>query len=116
MITMNTIASTSTKSKIVTFLALIMLANVSYGAGCLTSLTTSTDGRLLANQCAQCHGTDGRSKSSLPSLAGRPESDLYGDLIDRKYRPIEGIMDRQARGYTDEQLCSIAKYLSGIAP
>jgi cytochrome c553 len=31
-----------------------------------------------------------------------------------KYRPIEGIMDRQARGYTDEQLRLIADYLSTL--
>jgi len=29
-----------------------------------------------------------------------------------KYRPVEGIMDRQARGYTDEQLRLISDYLS----
>ena len=39
---------------------------------------------------------------------------LFNDLIDMKYRPIEGIMDRQARGYTDEQLRLISDYLSTL--
>lgn len=65
-------------------------------------------GRLLASQCAQCHGTSGAGPG-FEQIAGK---DLFNDLIEMKYRPIEGIMDRQARGYTDEQLRLIADYLS----
>ena len=65
-------------------------------------------GRLLASQCAQCHGTNGVGPG-FEQIAGK---DLFNDLIEMKYRPIEGIMDRQARGYTDEQLRQIADYLS----
>lgn len=70
-------------------------------------------GRLLAAQCAQCHGTNG-SGPGFETLAGRSASSLFNDLLDRKYRPIEGIMDRQARGYTDDQLRQIADYLSTL--
>jgi len=65
-------------------------------------------GRLLASQCAQCHGTNGAGPG-FEEIAGK---DLFNDLMDMKYRPIEGIMDRQAGGYTDEQLRLIADYLS----
>ena len=67
-------------------------------------------GRLLASQCAQCHGTNGAGPG-FEKLVG---SDLFNDLIDMKYRPIEGIMDRQARGYTDAQLDLIANFLSTL--
>lgn len=67
-------------------------------------------GRLLASQCAQCHGTDGAGPG-FEELAGK---DLFNDLIEMKYRRIEGIMDRQARGYTDDQLRQIADYLSTL--
>jgi mono/diheme cytochrome c family protein len=67
-------------------------------------------GRLLASQCAQCHGTNGAGPG-FEQIAGK---DLFNDLIDMKYRPIEGIMDRQARGYTDAQLRLIADYLSTL--
>lgn len=68
-------------------------------------------GRLLASQCAQCHGTNGAGPG-FDELAGKSSYDLFHDLLEMKYRPIEGIMDRQARGYTDEQLRLIADYLS----
>lgn len=67
-------------------------------------------GRLLASQCAQCHGTDGAGPG-FEEIAGK---DLFNDLIEMKYRPIEGIMERQARGYTDAQLRLIADYLSTV--
>ena len=67
-------------------------------------------GRLLAAQCAQCHGTNGTG-AGFEEIAGK---DIFNDLIEMKYRPIEGIMDRQARGYTDDQLRLIADYLSTL--
>ena len=69
-------------------------------------------GRLLAAQCAQCHGTDG--SGGFEDIAGKPASDLYNDLREMKQRPPETIMDRQARGYTDAQLRAIADYLSTL--
>lgn len=68
-------------------------------------------GRLLASQCAQCHGTNGAGPG-FDELAGKSSYDLFHDLLEMKYRRIEGIMDRQARGYTDEQLRLISDYLS----
>jgi len=70
-------------------------------------------GRLLASQCAQCHGTNGAGPG-FAELAGKSSYDLFHGLLEMKYRPIEGIMDRQARGYTDEQLRLIADYLSTL--
>ena len=70
-------------------------------------------GRLLAAQCAQCHGTDGNS-DGFDRIAGRPAGDLYNDLLEMKRRPVESIMDRQARGYTDAQLRVIADYVSTL--
>jgi sulfide dehydrogenase cytochrome subunit len=68
-------------------------------------------GQLLASQCAQCHGTNG---NGYESIAGKGFSDLYGDLIEMKNRPVETIMDRQARGYTDDQLRMISDYFSRL--
>ncbi|HQS99674.1 MAG: hypothetical protein B7Y26_10725 [Hydrogenophilales bacterium 16-64-46] len=68
-------------------------------------------GRLLAAQCAQCHGTNGAGPG-FDEIAGENANDLFGELIEMKYRPVEGIMDRQARGYSDAQLQLIADFLS----
>lgn len=71
-------------------------------------------GQVLAAVCAQCHGTDGAAVSGFPSLAGRSAASLYNDLLDKKHRPPEGIMDMQARGYTDEQLWLISEYFASL--
>jgi sulfide dehydrogenase cytochrome subunit len=85
------------------------------GAALLTAALPAgaEPGRVLASQCAQCHGTNGAGPG-FDELAGKSASDLFGDLIEMKYRPVEGIMDRQARGYTDDQLRLIADYLSTL--
>lgn len=70
-------------------------------------------GRLLASQCAQCHGTNGAGPG-FDEIAGKSARELYNELREMKYRPIEGIMDRQARGYTDAQLDLISNYLSTL--
>lgn len=72
-------------------------------------------GRLLASQCAQCHGTDGQGPG-FDELAGKSANDLYNDLREMKLRPVEGIMDRQARGYTDQQLRLITELLCTPSP
>ena len=74
---------------------------------------TAETGRLLAAQCAQCHGTNGAGPG-FDSIAGKDSDELFHDLVEMKNRPVEGIMDRQARGYTDAQLRSIADYLSTL--
>lgn len=68
-------------------------------------------GRLLASQCAQCHGTNGNGPG-FDEIAGKSASELRKDLLEMKRRPVEGIMDRQARGYTDAQIKLIADYLA----
>lgn len=69
-------------------------------------------GQLLASQCAQCHGTNGQGPG-FDDIAGESYSELYSELREMKYRSSpEGIMDRQARGYTDNQLSAIARFLS----
>lgn len=70
-------------------------------------------GRLLASQCAQCHGTNAAGPG-FDELAGKSASKLFNELIEMKYRRVEGIMERQARGYTDEQLRLIADFLSTL--
>lgn len=76
------------------------------------ALAAPPAGRLLAAQCAQCHGTNGNGPG-FDELAGKASTELYHELIEMKYRTrVEGIMDRQARGYTDAQLRAIADYLS----
>ena len=72
-------------------------------------------GRLLASQCAQCHGTDGQAVGDIERLQGESAAEIYDELQEMKYSTKTGdIMHRQAKGYTDEQLWLIAQYYGGL--
>jgi sulfide dehydrogenase cytochrome subunit len=75
-----------------------------------------TVNRLLASQCAQCHGTNGHSVGDIDDLTDESYKDLYEDLMDMRSedRP-EDIMDHQALGYTDDQVRRIALYFGTLS-
>ena len=71
--------------------------------------------RLLASQCAQCHGTDGYAVGGFEELAGEGFADLYDELVEMKMEDNPNdIMEHQALGYTDDQLYRIASYFASL--
>ena len=69
-------------------------------------------GRLLASNCFQCHGTNGKGPG-FDRLAGKSASDIYHELIEfRDGKQGPGIMARHALGYSDAQLREIAAYFA----
>lgn len=78
-----------------------------------------TVNRLLASQCAQCHGTNGHAVGDMDGLSDESYKDLYEDQMDMRSEDRPGdIMDHQALGYTADQIRRIALYygtLSGKA-
>jgi len=98
-----------------------LLSALMAGPGLLpaTAAEQSTfDVTVLAASCANCHGTDGRSPGSIPSIAGRPESILGEQLKAFKSdNPPAGttVMNRLAKGLSDEQLDALALHFSQIA-
>jgi len=77
------------------------------------------DVTVLAGACANCHGTDGRSPGGIPSIAGRPESILSSQLKAFKSDtpPTNTtVMDRLAKGFSDEELDALARHFSQIKP
>ncbi len=73
---------------------------------------------VLAGPCASCHGPDGRSPGPIVSIAGRPEALLLQQLKAFKSdNPPPGttIMNRLAKGYSDEQLAALAAHFSKIS-
>lgn len=78
-----------------------------------TSIAAPLEGKQLAAQCAQCHGTNG--SGGFLQLAGRNSGSLYKQLLTMKARSTpQSIMDMQARGYTDEQLWLISEYFASL--
>ena len=78
-----------------------------------TVLTTPSKGRLLASQCAQCHGTDGISVSRIDSLAGE-SGEILEEMFEMKGRAKNRVMHLQAKGYSDAEIRAIANYFSRL--
>ncbi|MBK8862841.1 MAG: cytochrome c [Betaproteobacteria bacterium] len=80
--------------------------SASSGAATAAVTVPSTDGRLLASNCSQCHGTLGTS--GFGEIRGSDSS----ELTEFATKTANGnIMAAHAQGYTPEQLLAIAAYL-----
>ena len=70
-------------------------------------------GRDVAATCAACHGTDGRSRSAIPSLAGRAKSEIVRAMREfRDGRRSSTIMQQIANGYTEAEIEAAAAYFA----
>ncbi|MFO1330279.1 MAG: c-type cytochrome [Rubrivivax sp.] len=88
----------------------LALAGATLAAG--AQAQTPPPGRLLASNCFQCHGTNGRGPG-FDKLAGKSANEIYQELLEfRSGKEGNGIMARHANGYTDAQLRLIATWLS----
>jgi len=72
-----------------------------------------SQGAMLANSCAGCHGTDGKSPGSIPSIAGKTPQFIQEALMGFRdgSRPST-VMGRHANGYSDEEIKLIADFFS----
>ncbi len=70
---------------------------------------TNTQGRLLASNCFQCHGTGG--SGGFESIRGSEADEVrkYRDLATQPARA--DIMAAHAQGYTDAQIAAVIAYL-----
>ena len=83
-----------------------------YITAALAQVANPPAGRLLASNCFQCHGTNGKGPG-FESLAGKSASELFKDLKEHQQgKEGDGIMARHALGFTDEQLRALAQWLS----
>ncbi|HWZ71481.1 MAG TPA: c-type cytochrome [Casimicrobiaceae bacterium] len=73
-------------------------------------------GRDIAANCANCHGTDGRSRGATPSLAGQDAAVIVQRMKEfRDGRRAATVMQQLAKGYTDAQIEAAAAYLAAQA-
>ncbi len=68
----------------------------------------------LAANCANCHGTAGRSVTgAMPALAGVPKENIVKSLTDfRDGKRSATVMQQLAKGYSDEQIGLLAEFFS----
>jgi sulfide dehydrogenase cytochrome subunit len=71
-------------------------------------------GARIAASCSGCHGTNGATQgNALPALAGQPKDALLEKLKNFKSGAAQStIMTQIAKGYTDEQLATLATYFA----
>ncbi len=67
----------------------------------------------FVGNCFNCHGTEGRVNSAIPSIAGRDKAYLEETLKAYKAGTKQAtIMNQLAKGYTDEEIAVLADYFS----
>jgi cytochrome c553 len=73
-------------------------------------------GRDVVANCANCHGTDGRSRGAMPSLAGQDAAVIVQRMKEfRDGRRAATVMQQLAKGYTDAQIEAAAAYFAAQA-
>lgn len=68
---------------------------------------------MLANSCAGCHGTYGKSPGAIPAINGKSASFIVESLKDFQSgaRPST-VMGRHANGYSEQEIQLIAEFFS----
>ena len=72
-------------------------------------------GMMLSNSCMGCHGPGGHSPGAIPSIA-----DKSSDFIEKSLKEFRDgerpatVMQRHAKGYTDEEIRLIAEYFGKL--
>ena len=90
-------------------LTVVWLALAGAGAAHAQS---APNGRLLASNCFQCHGTNGKGPG-FDRLNGESASEIYKELKEfQSGKEGNGIMAKHALGYTDAQLRALSDWLS----
>jgi cytochrome subunit of sulfide dehydrogenase len=74
-------------------------------------------GRNISASCAACHGTNGNSVGGAPALAGADKTYLLAQMKDFKSGTRIGtVMNKHAKGYTDEDIELIASFFAAQKP
>lgn len=66
-----------------------------------------------ASSCSGCHAGAGRPDAAIPSIQGWPSGEIAAAM--RAYRAGErpaSVMDRIARGFTDDEIQAIAAWIA----
>lgn len=80
-----------------------------------TAPTMAQTGQAMAQTCYVCHGPGATGAGQIVGLVGLPKDHLVRQMTDFKADKRPGtIMNRIAKGYTDEQLALIAEYLATL--
>jgi cytochrome c553 len=69
--------------------------------------------RYVAANCANCHGTLGRSSGAMPSLAGLQKPYFLEQMrLFREGKRAATVMHQIAKGYSEEQIEALADFFA----
>ena len=79
----------------------------------MSSAVEISQSTMLANSCAACHGTHGKSPGAIPAINGKSASFIVQSMNDftSGKRPST-VMGRHASGYSDKEIQLIADFFS----
>ena len=96
--------------------AIAALGSLINSASAADVATYANVGRDIAANCANCHGTDGRSRGAIPNLAGQDAAMIVQRMKEfRDGRRAATVMQQLAKGYTDAQIEATATYFAAQA-
>lgn len=96
---------------------LIAAAAIAALPGIALGQQPSNAGRDMAAACAICHGTAGNAPGGMPALAGQSSETLLRHMRDfRDGKRPATIMHQIAKGYTDEQMQTLAAWFAAQKP
>ncbi len=92
-----------------------MVLAVVAGIAANPSRADMASGAVLTNTCYSCHGTDGKSAGEMPTIAGKSEKFITEKLLAFKAGKLNPtVMDRIAKGFSDQEIKAIARFFSRI--
>lgn len=76
------------------------------------SFAAPQSGMMLSNSCAACHGTKGKSVSSIPGLNQLSAEEITIEMKAFKSGERKAtVMGRIAKGFSDKQIKAMSEYL-----
>ena len=88
--------------------------------GCVTiavAVVAAAEPPVGAVSCSGCHPSSAHVASPVPRLAGRDKAELAKALLDFRSGARPGtVMDRIAKGFTDEEIQAIAAWYAAQQP
>lgn len=98
-------------------IALVILAGAALAAPTQAeeSGAAMPSGATIGYTCMGCHGVNGKSPGSIPSLVGQSEQQLRDKMLAFKdgSRPAT-VMDRIAKGYTDAEIAAVSRFFANL--
>ena len=93
------------KSLIAGFVAALTISAITSPAA-----ADMASGNIMANTCYSCHGTNGVSAGSMPTISGKSEKFIARALKEFRSGKRKGtVMTRIAKGFNEAEINSLSK-------